>query len=57
VNVSGDEAATPNGTPPSIASVPADHGYVCATVPVSTPAQANLEALDLAARLAALAPD
>jgi hypothetical protein len=57
VNVSGDEAATANGTPPSIAGVPADQGYVRATVPVSTPAQANLEALDLAARLAALAPD
>ena len=36
VNVTGAEAAPPNGTPPSIVSVPADQGYVRATVLVST---------------------
>ena len=36
VNVTGAEAATPNGTPPSFTRVPAENGYVLATVPVST---------------------
>jgi hypothetical protein len=36
VNVTGAAAATPNGTPPSSTSVPAEKGWLRATVPVST---------------------
>jgi hypothetical protein len=36
VNVTGAAAATPNGTPPSMARVPAENRYVLAIVPVST---------------------
>jgi hypothetical protein len=49
MNVTGADAATPNGTPPSIASVPAENGYVRATGPSR---QAGLEAVALCVQAA-----